>query len=274
MDLTKIMQIGYFDTVKLDGCVRAIHNSSGIDLRDGFDLSESIRFWDESFKIGLAYMRVSLIGICNIAGVDFYEREHMRDDRRMSGILKLPGASCTDKYLIAYADILLLKPNNSIPCMIQDDELDCKCSAYSILGKVEDDLVQSSYSPDISELISVANKLSEYIVSKEGMDKNEVSIAILDKLYVYPAFRRCHISSWLHENLDTIIHTYLMTKPAGVLLIPGDFSNEAERKFNMAESRYVKMLIGHYKTLGYRYVNNIWIPAFYASKNIMYKLYI
>lgn len=245
MDVIKICKQGYFDRLIVDGYMMPLYNSRGVEIKlNNASLIESIENSNNPFNNGLGKLRINIIG--EALNKDTYEEiAKMQEHRETELGLERIKLGVIDRYIIGYVDILILKSDYSLPNNITNK------------GNTIHELEQTVRDGDL-ELIKKACKIQEKL-KKETLDCN---IAIIDKLYIHYEFRRCGISSWIHSNIKDIIKLYGMINIGAVLLIPGDFSNESETKFNMTREEYEKMLIKHYKDVGYKVVkDNIMINS-------------
>lgn len=259
MDVEKILRAGYFDRLKIDGVLKPVYNSTGTVIMHGESFKQSLDKSEEAFKHGVAHLKLSLIGECD-TNICFSDLEHMREDRQRWGITKLPSTESVDRYLVAYLDILILKSDYAIPYKIVSN------------GKTEKDIEKLAKTNDALEVFLAALELGKYIIKKYNYSTDWVNIAIIDKVYVLPIFRRCRISTWLHENIADIINMYSLVFPNGIILSYGDFSKEAEKQFNMDRNTYNKMLISHYKSMGYGNISKLGLSGIDNTNNILYKL--
>lgn len=262
LDINKILRTGYFDTIKIDGTIKPVMGSTGTIISGDDTFRSSLEQSSEKFKHGVAHLRLQLTGESKI-DANIEELEEMREDREENGIKRLTGTQFVDRYLIAYADILILKSNYSLPYKL------------SASGKDEESLIALGNTPDIKELLISSLELADKIESKYSYPKDCIAIAIVNKVYVIPIFRRSGISTWIHQNIADLINMYAMMFPTGIMLMYGDFSHEAGKLFKMENATYNKMLKNHYKKLGYKVFNggsNGMMPVEMSS--IMYKLFI
>ncbi len=262
MNIKNILRLGYFDRLKIDGKVEPIYTSNGIQILDDLTFKESVEQSNEAYKYGLAHLKVLLIGESD-TNIAFLELERMREDRQENGLVKLQSSKNVDKYIVAYADILILKSDFAIPC-----EIDAK-------GRMKKDIGKLAKTGDTLDILLASLELSKYIVNKYGCSSNTATVAIIDKIYTYPMFRRNHVSTWFHKNMVDIINMFGMAQPTALVLTYGDFAGESKYLFNMSRERYTKMLICHYKHLGYK--NNSLFEFGLDSKipkSILYKILI
>lgn len=260
MDIEKIMRAGYFDNIRIDGVLTPVYNSYGTILRPNSTFKESLDKSDEAYKHGVAHLRINIIGESS-TNINFGELVNMRQDRRRSRIPKLKGLPGIDRYIIGYSTIMILKGDYAIPYKINST------------GKTEKDIEKLVKTNDLLELMLAALKLNKYVSDEYDCPGDWNNIAIVDKVYVYPVFRRCGISTWIHLNMADIINMYSLVFPNGILLSYGDFANERKR-YGMSTREYNNMLIKHYKSLGYDKVGKLKLDAIPYNSNIMYKILI
>lgn len=260
MNVDKILRTGYFDEIRVDGTCKPIFRSSGTLIKSDTSFKSLLEDSEEGFKHGVANILIQLTGGSTITA-DIEDMERMREDRESSGIKRIPGSSTMDKYLIAYADILLLKSNYSIP-------FELKAS-----GKDRDSLYNAGTTQDMKEILVEALNLSDKIEDKYKYPKDCISIAIVNKVYVLPVFRRSGISTWIHNNIADLVNMYGLQFPTGILLTYGDFSQEAGKLFGMDNAAYNKMLRSYYKKLGYKSITQNGVVLSIGDQvGIMYKI--
>lgn len=259
MDIERILRDGYFDRLKIDGSLKSIYDSNGLDISNNTTFKYAIEKSDESYKTGLAHLRVQIIGESS-TNINSEELGNMRDDRQNNGLIRLESSSNIDRYLVAYVNILLLKNDYAIP-------FDIKATSKS-----KQEIEKIAKTNDELELLLEALKLRNRIKNDFGYTDEYISIAIVDKVYVAPIFRRCGISTWLHLNLADIINMYGLVFPTGVVMAYGDFSGESEEFFNMSKREYNLMLLKHYENVGYSKVSKVNIPGILRASNILYKI--
>lgn len=259
MEVKKILRAGYFDTLKIDGQLKPINNSKGTVILPNYSFKDALNNSEDAFKHGVASLRINLIGECNSFG-SFFKRESMQEDREKAGLVRVPSSSNLDVYMVGYVDVLIVKSDYAIPF-----EVDAK-------GKTEKDMERLAKTNDCLEMYLAALGVSKHIVEKHKYSTDYINIAIIDKVYIYPLFRRCKISTWLHNNIADIINMYSLVFPTGIILTFGDFTQESNNQFNMSTAQYNKMLERHYKKLGYFNINKLGINGVSTSSNIMYKL--
>lgn len=259
MNVEKVLRAGYFDRLKIDGVLKPVYNSTGTTILHECTFKDSLNKSEEAFKHGVAHLKLSLIGECD-RNIGFYELERMRKDRKSWNIPKLAGDEQTDRYLVAYADMLILKSDYAIPYKVVAN------------GKTEKDIEKLAKTNDALEVFLAALELGNSIIKKYKYPNDWVNIAIVDKVYVLPIFRRCGISTWIHENIADIINMYSLVFPNGVILSYGDFSDESDKLFGMTRDAYKIMLRKHYESLGYEMINKAGLSGVPSINNIMYKL--
>lgn len=247
MNVKRICSLGYFDRVTIDGFISPMSKTNGITLVNDGTLSDSINNNDNSYRNNIGKIRVTIYGESKF-NINDDKLLNMRWHREKELGLARNMVGKTDRYAIAYADFVILKSDSTLPInVIQND-------------KSNDDIGKLAKSEDEYMLLTSALQMQNEIVSK-GIPINKSNIAIVDRVYVHQFFRHCGISSWIHDNIGDILKTYGMIDISGVILIPGDFNNEAEKVFRVSQKEYKKMLINHYKNHGYKFLD----------KYVMYK---
>ena len=261
MDIDKILRTGYFDRIKIDGHIVPVLESSGTDIGKGDSFRDALDKSNDAFKHGVSNIRVNIFGEAD-TNISFTELENMREDRKKSGLRKMNSSGNIDRYLIAYVDILMLKNGYAIPYNINNK------------GNTEKDVEKLAKNSDMLDLYLSAVALREHIQTKYKYTEEFTSVAIINKVYVEPVFRRSGISKWIHLNIADIINMYGLMFPVGIVMSYGDFSNESSKLFGMNHNEYTNMLIKHYKTLGYRDIGTLNLPSICCMHNVLYKLFV
>lgn len=259
MRVSEIKRKGYFDDVGIDGWVEPIYKSTGVIIHNGMSFEESINFNETDYSMGIAHLHLDIFGeVIPIREID-------SDEIRERNKLNLPKTVKLgiERYRIAYADILLIKDDYSMPDGVYNTGKDIETFGKLAQGKDELDLFRS------------ALKMIDYISRTYGNRESSICGAVVDKVYVVEGFRRDGISSWLHSNLSSIINTFSLVYPSFILLAYGDFKGEAAKKFGMTPAEYSKMLKKHYTELKYKELNSICKCRFSGySSNILCKIII
>lgn len=237
MEVRKICSLGYFDRLILDGYTMPMYNSRGIELHDNESLRDALENSKQHYSQRIGKLRINVIG--EAFNKETYEEIlNMRNYRDTKLKLKRDKLGTIDRYTIGYVDLLILKSDYSY--------ID-----QSNKEKIEDDIIKFAKIDDQSRLIIKAIETMQNIANNSNK-KEECNVAIVDRVYVDKEFRKHGLSKWIHTNIGDIIKIYAMVDIRAVLLIPGDFSNEAESEFNLSKQEYVNLLIKHYKKTGYR----------------------
>lgn len=256
MNTSKICSLGYFDRVLVDGYAMSMFNTRGIEIKNDETLVDSINTNIQSYAQGVGKIRVTVYGE-SVFNLEDDKLLGMRWHREQELRLSRTKVDNNDRYAIAYVDLLILKSDFSFPEMVRNR------------GKSLDDLARLAKSEDEYMLLSKALEIQRNIWAQNN-NTCDCNIAIVDRLYVNKNFRQCGISKWVHNNILDIIKTYGMVDASAVLLIPGDFSNEAEQVFGMSKRDYRDMLIKHYKDVGYKFIDKIIMCKYsYKKKHIL-----
>lgn len=260
MNVDKILRTGYFDELRIDGGIRPIFRSSGTLIRPNMSFKEMLEDSEDSFKHGVANITIQITGGSKIDS-NIEDIERMREDRENNGIKRLTGNATMDRYLVAYADIMLLKNNYSMPFKLTNT------------GKDEQSLYEAGTTQDMKDILIESLRLANKIEEKYNYPKDCIAIAVINKVYVLPVFRRSGISTWIHTNIADLINMYGLEFPTGLLLTYGDFSKEAGKLFGMDDNSYNKMLKTYYKKLGYKSINQGALKLDSGEQSgIMYKM--
>lgn len=256
MNTSKICSLGYFDRVLVDGYAMSMFNTRGIEIKNDETLVDSINTNIQSYAQGVGKIRVTVHGE-SVFNLEDDKLLGMRWHREQELRLSRTKVDNNDRYAIAYVDLLILKSDFSFPEMVRNR------------GKSLDDLARLAKSEDEYMLLSKALEIQRNIWAQNN-NTCDCNIAIVDRLYVNKNFRQCGISKWVHNNILDIIKTYGMVDASAVLLIPGDFSNEAEQIFGMSKRDYRDMLIKHYKDAGYKFIDKFIMCKYsYKKKHIL-----
>ena len=256
MNTSKICSLGYFDRVLVDGYAMSMFNTRGIEIKNDETLVDSINTNIQSYAQGVGKIRVTVYGE-SVFNLEDDKLLGMRWHREQELRLSRTKVDNNDRYAIAYVDLLILKSDFSFPEMVRSR------------GKSLDDLARLAKSEDEYMLLSKALEIQRNIWAQNN-NTCDCNIAIVDRLYVNKNFRQCGISKWVHNNILDIIKTYGMVDASAVLLIPGDFSNEAEQIFGMSKRDYRDMLIKHYKDVGYKFIDKFIMCKYsYKKKHIL-----
>lgn len=256
MKVSKICSLGYFDRVLVDGYAMSMFNTRGIEIKNEEALVDSINTNTQSFAQGVGKIRVTIYGEStfnleddNLLGMRWHREQELKLSRTK--------VDNNDRYSIAYVDLLILKSDFSFPERVMNR------------GKSPDDIAKLAKSEDELMLLSKALEMQRTIWA-ESSGTADCNIAIVDRVYVNKHFRKCGISKWVHMNIFDIIRTYGMLSASAVLLIPGDFSNEAEQVFSLSKKDYRDMLVKHYKSTGYKFIDKFIMCKYpYVKKNIL-----
>ena len=232
MNVGEICRIGFFDKVIISVQVEPVCIND-IELFGDCDFAACANSYGNSLDNSIMKVRLNILGVEDIHKQVITPDELTKRANRGANVFKDGGAH-QKSYLLAYADLLVIM------------DVDRNKSAVLEAFKGESDK-QRLASAAFSLQSRGANKVQS---QANGFTRNH--IAIVDRLYVFPAYRRCRISSWIHDNLREILFSYVNVAVGDILLIPGDFSNESAERFNMTPREYNSLLNKHYEKLGYK----------------------
>lgn len=245
MDISKICSIGYFDKVIVDGYTMTMFSTKGLEITRNETFENLMKSMNKYSACDIVKVRVTIYGESDFNMSDdklLSMREHRELSLKLSRIL----VNNNDRYALAYVDILVIKSNSHLSYETEQQ----KMWTREILNHM-----------DISE--------DEYTLLDKAIEiKKNNSIGVLDKVYVNKSFRKCKISSWIHENIFDIIKSFGMCDVSAVLLIPGDFSNESESEFGYSKREYRNMLVQHYKSVGYKFISKDMMCKYKNKKRI------
>ena len=221
-----------------------MYRSDGIVLHSNMSLVESMDFVNKPYSNIMAHIRVNILGECHTRPGN--ELDSIENARNTLGIQCVYSARIR-KYIIGYIDILLIKGSYSIPNSFKDKSKDIK--SFEGLTKSLDEL----------EICLDSIQIAKYVYKRKLLNKhyNDMNIAIVNRVYINPHFRRLGINTWIHQNLTAIVNSFGMVYPDITVLTYGDFSNEAGCYFNMSNDQYRSMLENLYKRYGYKELSMI-----------------
>lgn len=257
LKLHLIQSVGGFDRVFIDGSLLSMP-PCGITLRTSRSFEEAL---EESHlrEIGLAKLRVNIVGEIDTKNPDIEPRDLEELRRKLSEqSLKVVKAGRFERYSIANVGITIVKGDD---LFLNEDLLRLKS---------EVNLERIAQKGDEADLLIAATRLAKYI---EGIQKlGSVSVAIIDKIYVYRAYRGYGIASWIHSNIWDIIKTFSLTVVRGILLSYSDYKFEAGY-YNVSTDEYVRNLHNHYLKNGYNDMTEVnAIREGLSVQRIMYKI--
>lgn len=256
MFVKEICRIGYFDRVVFDGYILPLYNDTGIEIKQDQSLIKAIEDNNQAFNQGIARLRINIAGESINNKDSINEVARMRKHREKELKLQRFSLGNIDRYYIGYADLLIVKADSLLPKLLEHK------------GKTEEDILKISNNEYQSLILSSAIEIQSKLM-RESEDNTEQNVAILDKVYVHSNFRRCGISKWLQENLHDLIRIYGLVDVGAVLLIPGDFSDESSRQFNMSKIEYEQLLAKHYRNSGYKiFKDTVMYKIFRKRKSI------
>lgn len=255
MLVKEICRLGYFDKVIVDGYVLPLYNDLGIEVKQNQSIINALENNNQAFSQGIARLRISISGeVLNTESTSEINRMRRHRERELGLRRCLVGGF--DRYYIGYADIFIVKSDSLMPKLIENT------------GNSFDNISKLSKTDYELELLTRAVDIQKKIIS-ESIGLTECNIAIIDRVYIQKHFRRCKISSWIHQNLADLIKTFGMVDIAAAMIVPGDFANESEKLFGMTKEEYEQLLIKHYKNNGYKMTtNNIMVRRFVEKKKL------
>lgn len=254
MDTLRVETIGYFDRVLIDGSMKALKGSIGITVKTGERLAEAISRDPESHKHDVAKLRVELLGE-SVESQDESERQYIKNDRFDNGIKLMTKCKEIERYSVAFMEVSIIKGNYAFPFKKEVRDIEECCQKLDV---TLDDF--NNYLASRHLAYELAKLLDE--------DVGNINIAIIDRIYVHPVFRKCGISNWFHSNAAEIINVFAMMYIHGLVLTYGDFTNQAAKVPN-----YNSFLREHYIRQGYLEVTNGVKQRWNVSTNcVMYKV--
>lgn len=235
MNINDICRIGFFDKVTMSLQVEPVCVND-IEIFGDSSFVECTSSYGNHLDNSIMKVRINILGVEDIHKQVITPDELTKRANRGANVFK-DGDAHQKSYLLAYANLLII--------------MDVDRNKSAILDSFKNEL-------DKQRLVGAAFSLQSRGANKAQSQANGFirnHIAIVDRLYVYPAYRRCRISSWIHNNLREILFSYVNVTVGDILLIPGDFSNESAERFNMTPREYNNLLNKHYENLGYKPFN-------------------
>lgn len=247
---------GIFDSVVIDSFMLPFYNDNGIEINNDENLVEAIEK-NKAYNQSIARLRINICGECSCKINSKKELDLVKFRDKDLG-LKRSTVGDKIRYYICYIDIYIIKSDNLLPKLVEDNSKNFKAVNH---------ITKNNYELAI---IYAATELQKKI-QKETKEYNDCNIAVLDKIYVHPQFRRLGIATWVHENFSELIKLTSTIDIVASMLVPGDFSEEAESEFGMTSEQYKKFLINSYKNMGYKnYDFTIMYKRFIPKKNIFH----
>lgn len=239
MDINRIKHDGYFDNVLVDGFMMPLYNVRGIVIPD--DKGNVISGLDATktkVSQGVSKVCIKILGESDNTELPS-EVSRMREHRYQLGLKRI-GYGCRDRYYIAEVNLLILRDGSHLADGIINE------------GKSLVDFKKSFKNETTLQLLETAYKLQKAKTLFKGEPTKNVGV--VDTVLVHKAFRRCGISTWIHENIGDLIKIFGLVDVQAVVLIPGDFTNAAA-ELEMSEKQYKDMLVQHYKKVGYNIID-------------------
>ena len=229
MNVREICDRGYYDKVTINFVTEPMYGDD-IEIFGDMTFDGSVNNDSNLIDTGIFKVRINILGVSTIQKKVITPDELDLDRKRKATLYKV-GINKEKSYLLAYADLIVVKDG---------ERLD-----YGIDDRFEN-------ANDKKTLVNTAITLQD----KNNNSNITNNVVIVDKVYVYERYRSCGISRWIHENIRSIMGTYMNIHVGDILLIPGDFSMEARTKFGMSDEQYIDMLRKHYLSVGYKQMRN------------------
>lgn len=229
MNVNEICRRGFFDKVTLNVMTEPIYGDD-VEVFEDRTFDECISNVYNSIDTTVFKVRISVLGVDCIKKQAIKPSEIGKINARGAALYK-ENKRADKSYLLAYMDLIVIK--------------DTERNKFIVERRFQGET-------DKSVLLDVALSLQS-----EGKNSSKINnILIVDRVYVYEMYRRCGISTWLHKNVRDVIESYTGVNIGDMLLIPGDFANEAGDKFYMDNKQYITMLSRHYQLVGYKNYGN------------------
>lgn len=259
MNVQMICALGGFDRIFVDGTTNTMP-ASGITINNNDSFLECLNNDPMIHEHSITRLRINIIGEI-IESSDIDEVRQYKKALEHDGV-KAMQTGIVSRYCIGYANIILLKGNEYF--MTEESFSKSKNEqSMEIIGKKGDE----------SGLLVAALRLGNHIVNTVRNEYDDATIAVIDRIFVHRKFRHLGISTWIHDNVCDIIHTYSLCRPNATLLAYADFTNEAAY-LNITQDDYLDTLHKHYVDRGYLEFSKLFrLKDGIDARRIMYKLY-
>ena len=254
-DIAKVKTIGVFNDVVLFGSMDCYR----VDSRAGLVLDgQALHTEGRKFVSGLCRLTITVEGVVydGVASPGALQRKHLkltsrqRLDNRLRGFVGYEKAQeeieNTLYTQIAFADCDVIFNNG-----VQFSEMRESISRYTV---------------DAEEML--LDLAAVDLVERYSANAIRACCLAISRLYVHPAFRSLGLSSWLLRNLPVLGQTVVNMTVGDMLLIPGDFSNEAKRR-HQPKTEYLMWLGQYYEKNGFYPATDLSIKNVYRNKRLM-----
>lgn len=253
-DIGRVKAIGVFNDVFLFGQLDCYRE----DSRTGLILDgKPLRTQNKRFVSGLCRLIITVEGAVYDGelsqGMMQRQRLHLQQRKR-----------CDDRLynFIGYSN-QMEKVNNTL---------------YSQIAFIDCDVIFNTGVP----MDEVRESITRYTIDTEGMLLNLSAVDLVERyksfavnaccisiarLYVHPAFRSLGLSAWMLKNLPILGQTVVNMPVGDMLLVPGDFSNEAARR-KQPRSEYIEWLRGYYVRNGFKPEQSLTAKGIYRNQRL------
>lgn len=253
-DIAKVKTIGVFNDVVLFGSLDCYREDSRAGLvLDG----QSLRTQNKKFVSGLCRLTITVEGVVYDGKMSqgMLQRQKLQLRSRPRRDERLRGFVGYEKQQQEIEDTLYSQ--------IAFVDCDVIFSTGVNLDDMRDSIARFTVDPEEMLLDLAAVDLVEKYAS---VSLNACCLAIA-RLYIHPAFRSLGLSAWLLKQLPVLGQT-VVNKPVGdMLLIPGDFSNEAKRR-HQTRQEYLEWLRKYYEKNEFYPEENLLVKGVYRNTKI------
>lgn len=253
-DIGKVKTIGVFNDVVLFGSLDCYREDSRAGLvLDG----QSLKTQNKRFVSGLCRLMITVEGVVYDGRMSqgMLQREKLQLRSRQRKDDRLRG-------FVGYE-----KQQKEIEDTLYSQIAFVDCDVIFNTGVGMDDMRDSiaRYTMDTEEMLLDLAAV-DLVEGYNSYGINACCLAIA-RLYIHPAFRSLGLSAWLLRNLPILGQT-VVNKPVGdMLLIPGDFSNEAKRR-HQTRQEYLDWLCQYYKKNDFYPEDDLSIKGVYRNKRL------
>lgn len=253
-DIAKVKSIGVFNDVVLFGSLDCYREDSRAGLvLDG----QSLRTQNKRFVSGLCRLTITVEGVVYDGRMSqgMLQREKLKLKSRPRHEERLRGFVGYEKQLKEIEDTLYSQ--------IAFVDCDVIFSTGASLEDMRDSIAR--YTIDTEEMLLDLAAV-DLVEGYNSYRINACCLAI-SRLYIHPAFRSLGLSAWLLRNLPVLGQTVVNMPVGDMLLIPGDFSNEAKRR-HQTRQEYLEWLREYYKKNGFLPEDSLTVKGIYRNKRL------
>ena len=253
-DIARVKSIGVFNDVVLFGSLDCYRDDSRAGLvLDG----QALRTQNRRFVSGLCRLTITIEGVVYDGRMSqgMLQREKLKLHSRPRRDERLRGFVGYEKQLKEIEDTLYSQ--------IAFADCDVIFNSGTSLEDMRDSIAR--YTIDTEEMLLDLAAV-DLVEGYHSYNINACCLAI-SRLYIHPAFRSLGLSAWLLRNLPVLGQTVLNMPVGDMLLIPGDFSNEAKRR-HQTRQEYITWLRKYYEKNGFLPEDGLTVKGVYRNKRL------